>query len=197
MRPVAFRAFVVSSNVVGLIAAAVVVAESHGGVSDALVVGGASILLVAVTSGLGLFLTGRRARSEYVKAVRAYHTETDSRAAQIAAERRILEDEEGEARATLALLKMQSDLHRDYLELYRKATILSKEIVPAFQDAGLSRSRDSFLHLVDDLGLEQGEAKQEKAFINQTVDDPDLDDQQKIDRLVRHFAPAARGIETA
>lgn len=154
----AFQVFAISSNVIGVIAAVVLAAEALS-VSSAAWAAIASMLLVGLTSGVGLWYVGRRTRDEYLAAAKSAHTR----------------DHAASPDETAAGL---SD-----------PDVLRREIVPAFQDAGLSRSRDFFLELVESLNLEQEEAARKKAYVDKIFTDQVLTDREKIDRLVRHFAP--------
>lgn len=139
--------------------AAVILAAEALGAPRAVWAAIAAFLLVGLTSGAGLWYVGRRMRGEYLAAAKSAHA-SDHR--------------DSPVKTTV----MFSDLD-----------LLRKEIVPAFQDAGLNRSHTFFLELVDSLNLAEENARREKAFVNKTVADPSLTDQRKIDRLVRHFAP--------
>ncbi len=158
------KAFAVSSNLLGIIAALILSAEALGA-PDAVLVAIASVLLVALTSGVGLWYVSRRMRTQYLEAAKAsYHAQ-----------------ELADARAKAAM--------------YSDPDLLRREIVPAFRDAGLVRSRDSFLSLVESLQLDAEATSREREFIEMTVKDPALRDQEKIDRLVSHFAPSLEATE--
>jgi hypothetical protein len=118
-----------------------------------------AVLLVVLTSGVGLWRVGRRMRSDYLEAaVSAWPLKIEARS---------------------------GPDQTDYVDPY----LLRKEIVPAFWDAGLQRSRSDFLQLVDSLNLEDEAATREKTYVERVVADSSLPDEVKIELLVRHFAP--------
>jgi hypothetical protein len=68
---------------------------------------------------------------------------------------------------------------------------LNTQVVPAFLDAGLDRTRDVFAEFIGRLDLSEDEREKEFAFLEATYADPQLTRREKIHRLVQHFAPEA------
>lgn len=74
--------------------------------------------------------------------------------------------------------------------VYRRA-----EVVPAFADAGLDRTRTFFLGLVDEVESQEEERRREKAFVESVYGDESLSKREKIEKLVEHFAPRGEAPE--
>lgn len=66
---------------------------------------------------------------------------------------------------------------------------LYRQVVPAFLDTGLDRTRKAFLDLVDHLDVSSEDREEERRFIDETYDDETLSPREKVSRIVSHFAP--------
>ena len=66
--------------------------------------------------------------------------------------------------------------------------VLTTQVIPAFLDAGVRRTRSFFLDLIPSLDLSPEGIEAEEKFVNATAEDPELHRHEKIERLVFHFA---------
>jgi hypothetical protein len=66
---------------------------------------------------------------------------------------------------------------------------LTTQVVPAFLDGGLDRTRDFFTAFIARLDLSDEEREMEEAFLTATLEDETLSRRARIDRIVHHFAP--------
>ena len=73
------------------------------------------------------------------------------------------------------------------IEKERRQAFLTTEVLPAFQDVGVDRTRRYFVNLVTDLQLDDTRRKTEFDFIEEVVARPSINKREKIDQLVRHF----------
>jgi|GEM_PF-5679322 len=65
---------------------------------------------------------------------------------------------------------------------------LSTEVVPAFQDIGVERTREAILEMIDKLDLPAEKAQKERDFVARVAADKSLARRDKVERIVRHFA---------
>jgi hypothetical protein len=69
----------------------------------------------------------------------------------------------------------------------RDRAMFSTQVIPAFLDAGVQRTRAFFLDLIPTLDLSPEEEEAEERFVIATAEDSGLARQEKIERLVLHF----------
>jgi hypothetical protein len=64
------------------------------------------------------------------------------------------------------------------------------QVVPAFSEIGVDRTRQAFRKLISDLDLPESEQQTLRTFLDKTAEDSQLGDQQKIEQMVFRFAPS-------